>query len=318
MERVARPLRLAGAEVATTDGHPPIRVRGRAPLAPIDYAPEPPSAQVKSAILLAGLAADGVTRVGERVRTRDHTERLLRAFGAETGRDERGAWVCGPVALAGTAIEVPGDFSSAAFLVALALMCEGSDVTLSGVGLNPTRTRMLDLLADLGAEVEVSAVSHGAAEPMGDLRVRYQDRLGMRDGRMLEVGPDLVAEVIDEVPVLAALATRTVGGVRFTGAGDLRRKESDRLAALAEGLSRMGAEVEETPDSLAVRGPARLRGARVRSWGDHRIAMALACAAMTAEGVTELEDPAAAAVSFPDFFDHLPRGAVIRSADADR
>jgi 3-phosphoshikimate 1-carboxyvinyltransferase len=127
---------------------------------------------------------------------------------------------------------------------------------------------------------------------------------------MLEVGADLVAEIIDEVPVLAALATRTVGGIRFTGAGDLRRKESDRLAALAEGLSRMGAEVEEAPDALTVYGRARLRGATVRSWGDHRIAMALACAAMAADGETELEDPAAAAVSFPEFFDYLPVGAV--------
>lgn len=317
MERVARPLRLAGAEVETTDGRPPITIRGRARLTAIDYTPEPPSAQVKSAILLAGLSAEGVTRVTERVRTRDHSERMLTAFGAEIGRDDSGVWIAGPVTLVGTAVDVPGDFSSAAFLLALGLMCEGSDLVVENVGLNPTRTRLLDLLTDIGASIEIVNRTV-AAEPAGDLRVRYTDRLGAADDRMLEVGADLVAEMIDEVPVLAALATRTVGGIRFTGAGELRRKESDRLAALAEGLSRMGAVVAETPDSLEVHGRARLHGATVRSWGDHRIAMALSCAAMTADGVTVLDDPAAAAVSFPQFFDYLPSGAVVGSADDAR
>jgi 3-phosphoshikimate 1-carboxyvinyltransferase len=318
MERVARPLRLAGADVETTDGRPPIRVRGRARLAPIDYASEPPSAQVKSAVLLAGLAAEGFTYARERVPTRDHTERMLQAFGAECSADDTGAWLSGPVTLQATDVAVPGDFSSAAFLVALALMCEGSDLTVRGVGLNPTRTRLLDILADLGADLHVRKVASNVNEPIGDIRARYTPRLGRADGRVVELGPATVAEIVDEVPVLAALATRTLGGIRFTGAGDLRRKESDRLAALAEGLGRMGARVEETSDSLAVYGPVRLRGAAVRSWGDHRIAMALACAAMTAEGDTTLEDPAAASVSFPDFYEHLPSGAVVRSDDAAR
>jgi 3-phosphoshikimate 1-carboxyvinyltransferase len=317
MERVARPLGLMGAQVETTDGRAPLRVRGRARLRAIECEPDPPSAQVKSAILLAGLSADGVTCVRERIRTRDHTERLLGAFAAECGSEGGAAWVRGPVTLRAAEVAVPGDFSSAAFLVALALMCEGSDLTVLDVGLNPTRSRLLDLLADLGAPVETTVTSAGAAEPFGDLRVRYPDRLSTRDGRMLEIGPDVVAEIVDEVPVLAALATRTACGVRFTGAGELRRKESDRIAALAEGLSRLGAHVETTPDSLTVYGGARLAGAHVRSWGDHRIAMALACAAMTADGETVLEDPAAAAVSFPDFFANLPTGAVLGSADDD-
>lgn len=314
MERVAAPLRRMGADIVTSDGRPPITVRGRRPLSPIVHIPEPPSAQVKSAVLLAGLGAEGVTRVAERVRTRDHTERMLDAFGAETGRDADGAWVRGPGRLRGTAIRVPGDVSSAAFLLALALTCEGSDIRIVGVGLNPSRTRVLDLLDELGAAIEVDARESSAAEPSGDLRARYRERLGRADGRMLEVGPDTLAEIVDEVPVLAALATQTLGGIRFTGAGDLRRKESDRLAALADGLGRMGAEVEETADSLTVHGPVRLRGARVDSWGDHRIAMALACAAMAADGETTIVGADAAAVSFPEFFDYLPDGAMTWSS----
>ncbi len=318
MERIARPLRLAGAEVTTTDGRPPIRITGRSSLAAIEYESVPPSAQVKSAVLLAGLSADGVTLARERIRTRDHTERMLVAFGAETGTDASGAWVRGPVTLDATNVDVPGDFSSASFLIAVALMCEGSDLVIRSVGLNPTRTRLLDLLGDLGADIEISPTSGDAAEPIGDIRVRYTERLGALDGSTLEVGADVVAEIIDEVPVLAALATRTIGGVRFTGAGDLRKKESDRLAALAEGLGRLGAVVAETQDSLFVGGQARLRGAEVRSWGDHRIAMALACAAVTADGVTSLDDPAAAAVSFPAFFEYLPTGSVEVDADVAR
>jgi 3-phosphoshikimate 1-carboxyvinyltransferase len=313
MERVAAPLRRMGADVVTSDGRPPITVRGRR-LSPIVHVPEPPSAQVKSAVLLAGLAADGETRVAEHVRTRDHTERMLAAFGADCGHDGEAAWIRGPGRLRGTAIRVPGDVSSAAFLIALALVCEGSDVRVMGVGLNPSRTRILDLLDDLGAGIEVDGREAFGAEPSGDLRVRYRERLGRPDGRMLEIAPDTVAEIVDEVPVLAALATRTAGGIRFTGAGDLRRKESDRLAALAEGLGRMGAEVEETADSLTVFGPSRLRGAQVESWGDHRIAMALACAAMTAEGETTISGADAAAVSFPAFFEYLPDGAVTWSS----
>jgi 3-phosphoshikimate 1-carboxyvinyltransferase len=311
MERVAVPLRRMGAEVATTDGRPPLTVAGRTRLSPIVWEPDPPSAQVKSAVLLAGLAAEGETHVLERVRTRDHTERMLPSFGVEAGSDARGAWVRGPARLTPARLRVPGDVSSAAFLVALGLLCKGSDLVVRGVGLNPTRTRVLDIFDDLGAGLEVVPSDASGGEPIGDLRIRYRERLGRADGRLIELGPDTVAEIIDEVPVLAAVATQTAGGIRFTGAGELRRKESDRIAALADGLGRMGAEVVEEADALTVRGPCRLRGARVFSWGDHRIAMALACAAMAAEGVTTIAGADAAAVSFPAFFDCFPAGSVL-------
>jgi 3-phosphoshikimate 1-carboxyvinyltransferase len=313
MERVARPLREMGADVTTVAGLPPITVRGGAKLTAITYAPEPPSAQVKSAILLAGLAAEGVTSVREAVRTRDHTERLLPAFGAAAGSDAGGAWVEGPVTLEAAELEVPGDMSSAAFLFCLALLVPGSDVTVRGVGLNPTRTRLLDVLADLGAAVEVVAARGGGPEPIGDVRVRYAERLGAVGGLVLEA--DAVAELIDEVPILAVLGTRIDGGIRVTGAADLRRKESDRLAALAVNLRRMGATVAEAEDGISVAGPCRLKGARVDAFGDHRIAMAFACAGLAADGETVVESADVVGVSFPEFFDLLPPGSVTAGAD---
>lgn len=313
MERVARPLRAMGADVVTTDGHAPIFVRGRSPLAAVEHEPEQPSAQVKSAVLLAGLAANGRTRVVERVRTRDHTERMLAAFGAAAGDDERGAWIEGPAALASTEVVVPGDISSAVFLAAMAILLEGSDATLAGVGLNPTRTRVLDVLAGLGADLEIANTRVSGGEPAGDLRVRYSDRFGRRGP--LELGAADVAEMIDEIPILAVLATRIDGGVRIAGASELRKKESDRIAAVAEGLERMGARVAVAEDGLAVEGPVTLHGARIRTFGDHRIAMAFSCAALAAEGETVVEDAAVAGVSFPEFYDHLPRGAVRWNVD---
>ncbi len=315
MERVARPLRLMGADVETTAGCAPIVVRGRSVLTAIDYVPETPSAQVKSATLLAGLAANGRTRVDERVRTRDHTERMLAQFGADTGTDERGAWVVGPARLRSSRVDVPGDFSSAAFLIGLGLLVDGEGIRITGVGLNPTRTRLLDILDDLGARLTVTATSEPGAEPSGDVTVRRSELLGARDGRMFEVGPELVSEIIDEVPILAVIGSQTIGGIRFCGAADLRAKESDRIAAIAEGLGRMGAEVRTTRDTLEVRGQARLHGARISSWGDHRIVMAFACAAMCASGTTIIESPEASAVSFPGFFSCLPSGSVEWSHD---
>lgn len=315
MRRIATPLGEMGATVDTTEGHPPIRVRGRASLTAVDVRPDPPSAQVKSAVLFAGLRAGGRTRVRERIRTRDHTERLLGAFGASAGTDADGSWVAGPAELRSAEVAVPGDVSSAAFLAVMALLVEGSDVTIRDVGLNPTRTRVLDVLAGLGAPIEIVR-RVDAAEPYGDVRVRYTDRLGPADGSRLVLGPDVVAELIDEVPILAALATRTTGGIRFDGAGELRRKESDRIAAMQEGIARMGGDVESTPDSLSVAGRTRLSGAHVRSWGDHRIAMSLACLAAASEGETVIEDAGVASVSFPGFFDALPGESFEWRADA--
>jgi 3-phosphoshikimate 1-carboxyvinyltransferase len=308
MERVARPLREMGAEVSTDSGRAPLHIRGRFPLRPIHYRPEVASAQLKSCVLLAGLAATGRTQIDEPVRSRDHTERLLQAFGAETGAAASGPWIEGPSRLAGTFVDVPGDFSSAAFLLGMAIVVEGSFLTIKRVGLNPTRTRLLDVMMKLGADVEVAAVDSDQTEPFGDLLVRYTERL--EPASRLTLDAHTVAELIDEVPLLAVLAARTEGGIRFDGVGELRHKESDRVAALASGLRRMGAEVEESADSLYVPGPQRLRGARVESAGDHRIAMAFACAAMFADGITEIGDPDCVDVSFPGFFELLPEGCL--------
>lgn len=310
MRRVANPLTSMGATVETTGGHAPLRIEGRSRLTAISYQPDPPSAQVKSAILLAGLVADGTTRVRESVHTRDHTERLLTAFGAESGREDDVAWVRGPVELTPAMVTVPGDVSSAAFLLALGLLVEGSDVTVAGIGLNPTRTRLLDVLAELGAGLELTNFAD-AAEPYGDVRAVHTDRLGPPDGSLLVLPADIVAEVIDEVPILAAVATRTTGGIRFEGVGELRAKESDRIAAMEEGLTRLGATVRSTQDVLEVAPCSTLRGAVVRSFGDHRIAMALACLAVSIDGETTIEDAGAAAVSFPDFFESLPEGSAV-------
>jgi 3-phosphoshikimate 1-carboxyvinyltransferase len=311
MERVARPLRSMGATVKTTNGTPPIRVRGRRELKAIEYAPEVPSAQIKSAILFAGLAASGTTHVSERVRTRDHSERMLELFGARVGTDPAGAWVDGPCELRASDVSVPGDMSSAAFLLALALLVPDSDVVVRDIGLNPTRTRLLDVLADLGARVEVSNARLESNEPRGDVHVAYGGALRPAASGRVELAGDVVAEVIDEVPILAVLATRVEGGMRFSGAGDLRKKESDRIATVAEGLRRMGANVVDWDDGFEVEGPVALRGAEIDSHGDHRIAMAFACAALAAEGETVVKGADAVDVSFPDFFEHLPEGALV-------
>lgn len=310
MERVAAPLRRMGADVRTRDGRPPVYVRGSSPLEPIVHEPETPSAQVKSAVLLAGLGASGTTRVVERVRTRDHSERLLRAFGAAVDVGPDGVTIEGPSELSATDVAVPGDFSSAAFLLALALLVPDSEVTACRVGLNPTRTRLLDVLAELGATIEVAAFQDGP-EPVGDVRARLGRELGTADGRTLVLDGAFVAEVIDEVPILAVLASQSRGGVRFEGAGELRKKESDRIAAIAGNLRAMGVDAEETADGLFVPGPCRLRGATIDPHSDHRIAMAFACAAMAAEGESTILDPDVVGVSFPDFYDHLPEGAVV-------
>jgi 3-phosphoshikimate 1-carboxyvinyltransferase len=311
MERVAGPLREMGAVVETNDGRPPIVVRGQSPLLAIEHQPERPSAQVKSAVLLAGLAAAGRTRVVEPVRTRDHTERMLRAFGARVDADERGDELEGPVSLVATHVEVPGDLSSAVFLLVAALVVPGSDLVVRDVGLNPTRVRVLEILADLGADLEIVR-RDDANEPRGDVRARYTGALGTKGP--LHLGAREIAEAIDEIPALAVLAARSAHGIRFDGAGELRAKESDRIGAIAEGLGRMGAEVATWEDGFEVRGGAHLRGARVRSWGDHRIAMALSCAALSADGETIVEGAEAASVSFPGFYDALPEGAVETTA----
>ncbi|MCA1613821.1 MAG: 3-phosphoshikimate 1-carboxyvinyltransferase [Acidobacteria bacterium] len=312
MRRVIEPLELMGARLAADEGRAPVAVEGRRPLRAIRYELPVASAQVKSCVLLAGLNADGRTQVVEtRGETRDHTERLLAWFGAgvET-RAEAGAGgeaarvvsVEGGRAMRARDVSVPGDISSAAFLFAAAAMLPGSELTVEGVGLNPTRAGVLEVFSALGADVRAGGEREESNEPVGDIRARGRGGLApARDGAN-RLGGARVGVLIDELPVLAVLGTRVEGGLEIRGAKELRVKESDRIRAVVDNLRAMGAEVEEYEDGLAVCGPARLRGARVRSHGDHRIAMAFAVAALAAEGDTEIEGAGCVSVSFPDFF----------------
>jgi 3-phosphoshikimate 1-carboxyvinyltransferase len=298
MDRVIDPLRTMGAKIESRDGRAPLAVTG-ASLQGRRIALRVPSAQVKSALLLAGLSASGPTTVVEPVATRDHMERLLRAMGTDVDATVEGV-VIRPShqPLRPIELSVPGDFSSAAFWMAAAALRPGWSVIIGDVGINPTRTAFLTLLRSMGAEVKVDGPSTDV-EPSGALTVTGH---GLR---AIVLGAADVAAAIDEIPALLVLATQAEGVTTIDGAGELRVKESDRIATMAEGLRRMGAIVEERPDGVSVKGPTPLRGAAVESHGDHRVAMALAVAALVASGPTTIEGADCVAVSYPDFFSQL-------------
>jgi 3-phosphoshikimate 1-carboxyvinyltransferase len=298
MRRIIVPLERMGARIASHDGRPPLAIQGTADLQPIDFTPDVPSAQVKSATLLAGLHASGTTRVHEHVATRDHTERALHAFGVHVERAPGSVALAGGQPLTGRALDVPGDISSAAFWMVAAASLSGSEIVITHVGLNPTRSGIIDILRRLGAEVIVDEDGESSGEPIGSIVVRHRG-LGSA-----VVAPAEVPGVIDELPVLAALATHG-GELLVTGAEELRVKESDRISALADGFKRMGATIEELPDGFHVHGRNRLRGGEVHARNDHRLAMAFAVAALGATGPTTIHDAGAAAVSYPAFFSVL-------------
>jgi 3-phosphoshikimate 1-carboxyvinyltransferase len=297
MDRVAAPLRLMGANAETG----PLRVGGTAPLRGVTYEAPVASAQVKSAVLLAGLSAEGETSVIELVSTRDHTERMLEAMGAAVAREGRRVTVTGPVAaLRPLDVAVPRDLSAAAFWLVAAGLHADARVSLPGVGVNPTRTALLDLLEAAGVRVERRRSRLAGAEPVADLEVGTATA-----GRAFEVAGTAAAELIDELPVLAVAAALLPGTSHITGARELRVKESDRVAAMAAGLAAMGADVTELDDGWEIRGPRHLEGARVASAGDHRVAMALAVAGLLADGETEIEDADCVDISYPGFWDQL-------------
>jgi len=298
MRRVIVPLERMGARISSEDGRPPLTVLGTDHLKAIDFQPDVPSAQVKSAVLLAGLHADGMTRVVEPLSTRDHTERALEAFGVQVERAGTAVAIKGGQRLIGGTFHVPGDISSAAFWMVAAAALKGSEVTLEHVGLNPTRTGIIDVLVRMGADVKTTVNEAHAGEPIGTIVVRYGDLLATR------IDAEDVPGVIDELPVLAALATHG-GELAVSGAQELRVKESDRISSLAEGLRLMGGEIEEQPDGFHVRGRRRLHGGEVDAKNDHRLAMAFAVAALGATGPTVIHDAGAAAVSYPEFFSVL-------------
>ena len=303
MRRVVEPLRKMGAEIrARGDDCAPLEIHGGA-LHSVDYSLPIPSAQVKSAILLAGLYADGVTTVRETVRTRDHTELALREFGATIESLNKSVRIHPRPKLEARQLIVPGDLSSGVFFIAAALIVPDSSLMLHNVGLNPTRTRVLDFLISMGAAIHLASVQLRDGELIGDVSVRHSALAGG------EISGGYVAEMIDELPMLAALGPFTEKGIEIHGAQELRVKESDRIATIAEGLRRMGARVEEFPDGLRVEGRSagKLRGAKVEPAGDHRIAMALAIAALGAEGDTVIRKADCVGVSFPEFFATLER-----------
>lgn len=297
MGRVVDPLVLMGASIETTGGRLPASIDGRA-LHGIEYALPIPSAQVKSAILLAGLHADGVTRVREPRPTRDHTEVALGQFGARIDRVGDSLTLRGRQPLMAVDARVPGDPSSAAFWAAAAAGLPGSAVTIEGVCLNPTRTGFLHVLERFGAAVAAERTDDGHGEPTGTLRVAHRGLASVR------IGEDEVPGVIDELPVLAALAALG-GGIVVRGAEELRVKESDRISALVAGLRGLGAEVDEYPDGFAVDGTRSLAGGTADAAGDHRLAMAFAVAALGARGPSVIRGADAVSVSYPGFFDTL-------------
>lgn len=308
MRRVVEPLRRMGADIEDDEGHGPLLIRGRR-LRGYDHTLTVASAQVKSALLLAGLYADGPTTVREPGPSRDHTERMLKAQAGKHASlqvpehqspiaHHDGAWTINP-ALIGRLnpldIVVPGDMSSAAFLLAAAVLVPGSEVTVEGVGVNPTRTGLLDVLQTMGAEIAIENEREECGEPVADVTARASALHGV------EIRGSTVVRMIDEFPVLAIVATQAESRTVVRDAAELRVKESDRIATVVEELGKMGARIEPLPDGFIVEGPTLLKGAAVSSHGDHRLAMALAVAGLVAEGETVIDDIACAADSFPGF-----------------
>src|SRR5215467_11384315 len=301
MKRIIDPLRKFGATVrAREDNYLPLNIKG-GPLRALDFTMPVASAQVKSAVLLAGLQATGTTKVHEPVPSRNHTEIALAEFGAHIKTAANSIEVEGGHALRGKEFTVPGDLLSAAFFIAAALSVPNSKLRLTGVGLNPTRTGFISLLEQVQARVTISQTSGTNGEPVGDVAAETSELEGM------DIGGSWIPNVIDEIPMLAVLGTRTKKGIRIRDASELRAKESDRIHAVASNLRALGAEIEEYPDGLFVAGGQRLKGGVVESFGDHRIAMAFAVAALFADGPVAIKDPACVDISFPGFFDLLNR-----------
>ncbi len=300
MRRVIEPLQRMGAQVEAAPGQtPPLKITG-GNLRGIEYALPVASAQVKSCVLFAGLEAEGETVVNESAPTRDHSERLLQAMNANMVC-EGGRIAIRRSALQSVALHVPGDFSSAAFLLAAAVLLPGSELKIAEVGLNPTRTAFLQVLLEMGARFDFPQWQVQPVEPYGDIVARHSPLHG------LELDPQFVPKMIDEIPILAVLATQAEGETIISGAAELRVKESDRLAALAANLRAMRAHVEELPDGLIIKGPSRLCGAEIDSCGDHRIAMAFAIAGLCADSTTTIRNAECVDISFPGFFEVLRR-----------
>lgn len=301
MDRVAKPLNMMGASVVGRGErcYPPVSVTG-GKLRAVDYEMPVASAQVKSAILLAGLFADGVTSVIQPAPSRDHTERMLSAFGAEIRVDGLKVSVCGGAKLRPQYVFVPGDFSSAAFFIGLATAIPGAKLTVKDVGINPTRTGLIDVLELMGVDVRIENERIVSGEPIGDVTVFGAERL-----RPINICGELIPRMIDELPIVAVLCCLADGESVIKDASELRIKECDRITAMASELSKMGAQIEELEDGWRITGVRKLKGAVVESYGDHRVAMSLAIAGMLAEGETVINGAECVSVSFPSFWEML-------------
>jgi 3-phosphoshikimate 1-carboxyvinyltransferase len=305
MERIRKPLEAMGARIDLTDGHAPMTIHG-GPLRAIDFDTPIASAQVKTAVLLAALQAEGTTSLAEQVRTRDHTEHALRAFGAELRRQDGRLMLHGGQALKALDLTVPGDISSAAFFLCAALLFPDSNLVLDNLGLNPTRAVLLDVITGMGGQIKMLEVTEAYGEMAGTLQVNRRPTAL----QAVDIEGQLAAQLIDEIPVLAAVAPFTSNGLRIRDARELRVKESDRIALVVRNLRAMGAAVTEHEDGMDIPGNQRLHGATIDSGHDHRIAMAFSVAALRAEGDTEIQGAESAAISFPEFFDWLDDLAV--------
>lgn len=303
MGRVMKPLSLMGAKILGRRQNTlaPVSIAGSRDLKPIAYASPVSSAQVKSAVLLAGLFAPGKTTVIEPVPSRDHTERMLEWFGARVERAPggRGVSVMGNPLLRGQKLEIPGDISSAAFFIVAGSLVPGSEILISNVGINPTRSGIIRVLKAMGANITLLNQRLECGESAADILVRYAPLHG------IEISGEVIPTLIDEIPVLSVAATQAAGETVIRDAGELRFKETDRIRTTASELARMGAQIKETPDGLIIEGPVSLKGCHCSSHGDHRLAMALAVAGLTAEGETTVTGSESVDISFPGFLDTL-------------
>lgn len=300
MDRVALPLRKMGAKIdgRKNGSFAPISIRGGG-LKGIEYHSPVASAQVKSAVLLAGLNAEGTTSVIEPQTSRDHTERMLAAFGCQVNVEGLKASIEGKQALKGTTIHVPGDISSAAFFLVAGAILPNSELTIKNVGINPTRTGILDVLKEMGADILIEETATEENEPSADITIKSSELKG------IEIGGDIIPRLIDEIPIIALAATQARGKTVIKDAGELKVKETNRIDTVVQELSRMGADIEATEDGMIIYGEARLNSAVVDSHGDHRIGMMLAIASCLAKGDTVIENDEAISISYPNFFQDL-------------
>jgi 3-phosphoshikimate 1-carboxyvinyltransferase len=300
MTRVTDPLAKMGAQIdgRKNGSYTPISIRGGG-LNPIHYQLPVASAQVKSALILAGLQADGESTIIELAETRDHTERMIRKFGGEIRKDKKVIKVKGGQMLTAADVQVPGDISSAAFFLVAAAIVPGSEIVLKNVGLNPTRTGIIEVMNNMGADIQLINHNVDSFEPSGDILIKASNL----NGTVIE--GELIPKLIDEIPIIALLATQATGKTIIKDASELKVKETNRIDTVVEELRKLGASIEATDDGMIIHGNSKLSGGTVSSHGDHRIGMMLAIAALVCQGVVELENPQAIAVSYPNFFNHL-------------